>query len=966
MTNMEDFYGPNAGYVLDLYDRYKQNPQSVDPATQALFAGWTPEEAAPLAQNTQTATAPVAAPVSTLDVDKVVGAARVARLVRELGHLTAHIDPLGSPPPGDPGLEMETHGITTQDLAALPASVVGGPLAEGAQNALEALGRLRQAYSGPIGYEDDQIQVAEERQWLVQAIESRRFFDGFGPAQKREVLERLTEVEGFEKFIDKAFGKVKRFGIEGTDMLVPILDSVIHEAAQVGTQEVVMGMAHRGRLNVLAHILGKPYAAILEGFAHVKPADDANAVSGGGTDGYSGDVKYHLGARRTYTEDGMRDMPITLTPNPSHLEFVNPVVTGRARAAQDDRSHAGPPRHNPKASLAIQIHGDAAFPGQGIVAETLNMSALPGYTVGGSIHIIVNNQIGFTTLPEMSRSTLYASDLAKGFEIPIVHVNADDIPACIAAARMAHAYRDRFGKDFLIDLIGYRRNGHNEGDEPAFTQPRLYEAIAAHPTVRALWARQLEGEGVVTRDEAEAMLARVQEKLEKARTAQPSFAGQKGKDVLAVLLFGEPVKTAVPPERLRRLNESLLARPDGFTPNSKVERILLRRRGALDEPQGIDWGHAEALAFASILEDGKPIRLSGQDSQRATFGSRHSVLHDVTTGQTYTPLQTLPQARASFGVYNSPLSENAVLGFEYGYSIHAVRALVLWEAQFGDFANGAQVIVDQFLVSGNAKWQQTPSLVLLLPHGAEGQGPEHSSARLERYLQLAANNNVRIVNCTTAAQYFHVLRRQTALLETMPRPLIIMTPKSLLRNPRAGSSLQDLSDGAFQPVLHTAPAPDMAAKVTRLVLCSGKVAVDLAASKGMEQAERVAVARVEELYPFPEIELRAVLAQYPNLRELAWLQEEPRNMGAWKFMSSRLRALVTPSVEVMYVGRPEAASPAEGSGMRYEAEQARVLSAALSTVPAPMTQNKNGKRNGIGDPPPSERTEQRSGATHAR
>ncbi len=965
MTHLEDFYGPNAGYVLDLYDRFRQDPHSVDAETQALFAGWTPEDAVSPAPSAQTAPPAAAASLPVPNVDKIVGAARVTRMVRELGHLTAHIDPLGSPPPGDPGLELETHGVTTNDLAALPASVVGGPLAEGAQNALEALGKLRQAYSGPIGYEDDHIQVAEERQWLVQAIESRRFFQGFGPAQKREVLERLTEVEGFERFIDKAFGKVKRFGIEGTDMLVPMLDSVIHEAAQVGTQEVVMGMAHRGRLNVLAHILGKPYAAILEGFQHVK-VDDANAFSGGGTDGYSGDVKYHLGARRTYTEDGMRDMPITLTPNPSHLEFVNPVVTGRARAAQDDRSHAGAPRHNPKASLAIQIHGDAAFPGQGIVAETLNMSALPGYTVGGSIHIIVNNQIGFTTLPEASRSTLYASDLAKGFEIPIVHVNADDPTACIAAARMAHAYRERFGKDFLIDLIGYRRNGHNEGDEPAFTQPRLYEKIAAHPTARALWARQLEQEGIVTRDEAEAMVVRVQEKLEKARTAQPSYAGQKGKDAMAVPLFGEPLKTAVPAERLRRLNEALLVRPEGFTPNSKVERILLRRRGALDESQGIDWGHAEALAFASILEDGKPIRLSGQDSQRATFGSRHSVLHDVATGETYTALQALPQARASFGVYNSPLSENAVLGFEYGYSMHAVRALVLWEAQFGDFANGAQVIVDQFLVSGNAKWQQTPSLVMLLPHGAEGQGPEHSSARLERYLQLAANNNVRIVNCTTAAQYFHVLRRQTALLETMPRPLIIMTPKSLLRNPRAGSSLQDLSEGAFQPVLHTAPDQETAAKVTRLILCSGKVAVDLAASKGMESAERVAVARVEEMYPFPETELRAVLGQYPHVRELVWLQEEPRNMGAWKFMSSRLRALVTPSVEVMYVGRPESASPAEGSGMRYEAEQSRVLSAALSGVPTLPAHPKNGKRNGSGAPQQTEPVEQRSGATHAR
>ncbi len=794
MTNLADFYGPNAGYVLDLYDQYRRDPTSVDDETRRLFAGWTADASQALPPNFVPAPAdglpaaspaPPAPPVAAdVDVSKVVSAARVARLVRTRGHQTAHIDPLGSDPPGDPGLELPANNLTTEDLTAMPAGVVGGPLAVDAPNALEALGRLRRTYSGPIGYEHEHIQDYDERHWLRKAVETRRFFEGFGSQQKRHLLARLSEVEAFEQFLHKTFVGAKRFSIEGTDMLVPMLDSIIHDAAQAGTREVVMGMAHRGRLNVLAHILGKPYAAVLEGFQH-SATQQESSVSGSGTEGYSGDVKYHLGARRTYTEEGARDMPITLAPNPSHLEFVNPVVAGRARAAQDDRSQAGPPVQDPKASLAIQIHGDAAFPGQGIVAETLNLSRLTGYSVGGSIHIIVNNQIGFTTLPDDSRSTLYSSDLAKGFEMPIVHVNADDPEACIAAVRMAHAYRERFGKDFLVDLIGYRRFGHNEGDEPGFTQPRMYEKVMAHPTVRQLWAKQLEREGVVTRDEAAAMVTAVQDKLQKARTATPSVTSPaKGGDAASSApVSPDKLVTAVPEDRLRRLNEALLMRPEGFTPNTKLEKILLRRRAGLGEPGGIDWGHAEALAFASILEDATPIRLTGQDSERGTFGSRHSILHDPTTGDSYTPLQALPQARASFAVYNSPLSENAALGFEYGYSMHAVRALVLWEAQFGDFANGAQVIIDQFLVSGNAKWQQTPSLVLLLPHGYEGQGPEHSSGRVERYLQLAANENIRVVNCTTAAQYFHALRRQAALLVSMPRPLVVMTPKSLLRSP---------------------------------------------------------------------------------------------------------------------------------------------------------------------------------------
>ena len=931
------FYGPNAGYVLDLYERYQNDPAAVDEATRAIFETWSPPtQAAAIRTN---GAGPAAKPA--VPTEKLVAATRIARRVRWLGHLTAHMDPLGSPPLGDPYLQLETYGLTTEDLTAMPASVIGGPCAEGAKNALEALSNLRRAYSGSIGYEDEHIQVAEERQWLRDVAESRCFFQDFGPKEKRTVLERLTEVETFEQFILKTFGPQKRFSIEGTDMLVPMLDQIIRDAAAVQTKEVVMGMAHRGRLNVLAHILGKPYASILAEFESAKQ-DTGASVSGGGTQGWTGDVKYHLGAQRTYSGAGTADMPITLAPNPSHLEFVNPVVEGRARAAQEMRDQPGKIVRDSERSLAVLIHGDAAFPGQGIVAETLNLSQLRGYSVGGTVHIIVNNQIGFTTNPRDSRSTLYASDLAKGFEIPIVHVNADDPEACIAAARMAFAYREKFGKDFLVDLIGYRRYGHNENDEPGFTQPRMYEIITQHPTARALWAKKLEEQHVIGRDEAAGMVKAVQDKLQAAREAPA--VGKAAKPPAPPLDgLGRTVEavSAVPAETLIALNNNLLDRPEGFTVNAKVEeRILKRRREGIVKPGGIAWGHAEALAFASILADGTPIRLSGQDSERGTFGSRHAVLHDPVTGEWYCSLQALPQARAAFSVYNSPLSENAVLGFEYGYSIHATEALVLWEAQFGDFANGAQVIIDQFIVSGNAKWRQNPSLVMLLPHGYEGQGPEHSSARLERYLELAAGDNIRIVNCTTAGQYFHVLRRQAALLQSDPRPLIVMTPKSLLNLPAAGASLQDLAEGTFQPVIDDIEARPHAKKVTRLVLCSGKVFMDFTASdyytrKGTGPDPRLAVARIEELYPFPAQELEKVIQGYPNLREIVWMQEEPRNMGAWVYIRSRILDLSGPKRPLLYAGRPEAASPAEGASRRHKLEQGRLMTAAASVSDGP-------------------------------
>ena len=935
MKDIDLFYGPNAGYAQELYEDYLRDPESVDPQSRSTFEAWQAEGKSPQSSQTSLPNSELV-PSNSVDVARVVSTARVIRLIRELGHRAANIDPLGSEPPGDSDLELSTHGLDLQTLASLPACVLNGPLSIGAANALEAIGRLRQAYSGTVGYEDDHIQIDEERQWFRDAVESRRFFQDFTSTQKRHVLDLLTQVDTFEQFLDKTYVKVKRFSVEGVDMIVPILDNIIREAASSGTHEVVMGMAHRGRLNVLANIFRKPYAWILKGFEEAVHREQG-AAPNRTSRGYSGDVKYHLGFEHNFSEVGSRSMPISLAPNPSHLEFVNPVVTGRARAAQERRDVGKVPLRDVQASLCVLIHGDAAFPGQGIVAETLNMGQLTGYGVGGTIHIILNNQIGFTTDPQEGRSTLYASDLAKGYEIPIVHVNADDPEACIAVARMAFAYRERFHKDFLIDLVGYRRYGHNEGDEPALTQPKMYEVIRSHPRVREIWAKQLEAEGVVTRDEAQAMVTSVTKILETARKetatkngAQPHIVGSEEQ------LDWREIVTGVSEDRLEALNNALLSTPQNFTVNPKLAtRELNRRREAFKSPNSVVWGHAEALAFASILEDGTAIRLSGQDSERGTFGHRNAVLHDPISGEKFCSLQALPQAKASFDVFNSPLSEGSVLGFEYGYSMHATDTLVLWEAQFGDFINSAQVIIDQFIVSGNAKWQQTPSLTLLLPHGYEGQGPEHSSARLERFLQLCADDNIRVVNCTTAAQYFHLLRRQVALMHLKPRPLIVMTPKSLLRLPEAASSVTDLINGRFFPVLGDAEAVKRKDEITRAVLCSGKVYMDLTRSESYAKNRAVAVVRVEELYPFPEREIEEALSAFINLNEVIWLQEEPQNMGAWTHMQTRMQRSFGSKIEMKYVGRAAAASPAVGSGNIHAQEQSRIISEALDSAPMP-------------------------------
>ena len=920
MAQKTVFHGPNAGYVLELYEAYRENPDAFDARTREFFATWRPP-----ARDGATAA------VEGLDAALVVAAVNYANAIRRHGHLVANLSPIGSvPAETPPELDPREYEITDQDLANLPPDAVAVWSDRHFDNALEAIDHLRAVYSGPTAYEFLHIQDRKERYWLREAAESGRYEQALTSEEAQALLKRLTEVEAFERFLHQAYLGQKRFSVEGNDTVVPMLDEAIRIAAGQGVGCAVIGMAHRGRLNVLAHVLGKPYEMILSEFEHL-PVQGAPSGANGRGNGlpvhYSGDVKYHMGWELPAGQGPeSAPIPVILAPNPSHLEWVNPVVEGMARAFQDQRSQPGAPGQDFDGALPILLHGDAAFPGQGVVAETLNLARLQGFTTGGTLHIITNNQIGYTTDPEDSRSTLYASDLAKGFEIPIVHVNADDPAACMAVIRMAMDYRARFHADFLIDLVGYRRWGHNEGDEPSFTQPQMYERITSHPTSRALWSEKLAVEGVVEQDAGDKLLNESLDSLQNLRDEiRASANGEHDGDDDDPQRETPNVDTEVGAEPLSAFNEALHSFPEDFTVNSKLRRQLERRRAALNQDGAIDWAHAETLAFASLLAEGIPIRMTGQDTQRGTFGQRHLVLHDPESGTAHSLLENLPQAKASFATYNSPLSEAGVVGFEYGYSITAPETFVIWEAQFGDFANGAQVIIDQFYASGGAKWGQRASLALLLPHGYEGQGPEHSSARLERFLQLAANNNIRVLNMTSSAQYFHALRRHAKLLEHDPRPMVVMTPKSLLRHPRAGSSLVDLASGSFMPVIDDAAASERRDQITRLALCSGKVFVDLIGSEGRENSDNVAIIRVEELYPFPATELREVMGNYPNASEIVWVQEEPKNMGAWSYIAPRLRELAGEGLPVSYIGRTTEASPAEGSVDDHNEVQARIV-----------------------------------------
>ena len=915
MSNVPITNAFNDGYIAGMYDQYRRDPTSVEESWRQFFR---------FAESISGVRGQSAIDESLLR--KVAGAAALLGAVQRYGHLAVQLDPLGAPPLGAAELRPEFHGITESDLAEIPAAALADAhtSTQLTGTAADVVQHLRELYCSTIGFEFDHLEEEAERDWFRRAIEERQITAPLTAEEKRRILGRLTEVDGFERFLGLAFVNVKRFSIEGVDALVPMIDEAIEHGAHAGARSVVIGMAHRGRLNVLTHILNKPYQSLFEEF--LGHHGDTNSASG------SGDVKYHLGYRSERQIENVGTVELELAPNPSHLEFVNPVLQGVARAKQ--RIAGGAPGERDESRvLPILVHGDAAFPGEGVVAETLNLAMLEGYRVGGTLHIIANNQVGFTTDPPQSRSTYYASDLAKGFEIPVVHVNADDAEACIQAVRLAIAYRQRFHKDFLIDVVGYRRHGHNEADQPAFTQPKLYDLIKVHPSPREVWGARLVRERVATEEEVQSL------DRDFADTLEHIFAETKNEDTdeypavrLEDTKAEDQRETAVRSEQLVALNEQLLQWPSTFKLHPTLQRTLPRRRDAIHNG-GIDWGHAEALAFASLLADGFNVRLTGQDTERGTFSHRQAVLHDANTGERYTPLAKLPQARGTFEIYNSPLSETAVVGFEYGFSTASPNDLVLWEAQFGDFANVAQPIVDQFLAADRAKWNQDSGLVLLLPHGYEGQGPEHSSARLERYLQLCAEGNLIVAYPSSPAQFFHILRRQA--LRSQKRPLILMQPKSLLRLPAAASKLEELAAGGFRPLIDDPTADRRRDDVRRLVFCTGKIFYDLIEQ---ERPSGIAIIRVEELYPWPQGIGRLVDA-YPNVEEVVWAQEEPRNMGAWSYVSPRLRADIGTVLPLRYIGRPERAAPAEGYHNSHVQEQARIVSEVLS-VPAPSGRRK--------------------------
>ena len=888
------------------------------------------EKAPPFSAGAPPTSAIAGAPSEEL-LQAVQAATSLLKAFRTHGHLAANLDPLGSRPKGDPALDPETVALTPELMAQIPASIlrIGVP----GETLLEALPRMRAAYTGTIGYQFEHISSHQQRVWMREMIETGAHRKPFTPDEQKSMLDRLIEVFEFERFIEKAYLGQKMFSIEGLDTIVTMIDELSTIARGDGSEEVVIGMAHRGRLAVLTHNVGRQPESIFAEFEGSKRIEDVKAVAAiphGGT----GDVKYHYGHEGSFKTDEGETIAVHLYPNPSHLEFVDPVVTGATRFSQSEIE--GPKLElDTNRAVPVVLHGDAAFPGQGVVAETFNLQSLDGYTVGGTIHIIENNQIGFTTNPTDGRSTPYAADMAKGFNVPIIHVNADDAEACSQAMRLAMAYRQQWKRDIVIDVVGYRRFGHNETDEPAYTQPLMTAAIKEHDPVSEIYTQTLIDQKVVTREEVdEAAEARrndlrttlegLREKMDSGVYEDPTVtsSGTGELDRSA----SPPVQTAIKADRLKALNEALLEVPASFTIHRKLRKPLNRRTEAM-ETGGIEFAHAEALAFASLISDGVHVRLTGQDSERGTFSQRHLVLHDEKTGLRYAPIQHLETATAPFELYNSPLSENACLGFEYGYASSKPESLVLWEAQFGDFANSGQVIIDSFIASGESKWGLTSRMTLLLPHGHEGSGPEHSSARMERFLSLAAEGNMRIANPSTAAQYFHLLRRQALIKK--PRPLIVFTPKGLLRQPAASSTLDQLTDEHFHFILDDPRTRQEREQVERMVLCTGRIYYDIDAAEARESSEKVAVVRVELLYPFPKSQIEALIKSYPNLREVVWAQEEPKNMGAWSVMSRRLPE-ITEGLKLSYIGRPERASPSEGYSVAHGREQERIVLTALT------------------------------------
>lgn len=886
-------------------------------ASSALSLVPAPSKSAALPASAREASAPSAEMLRA-----VAAGMELVSKYRRQGHLAAALNPLETAAlPVDATLDPSTYGLTPALMQAVPASVLGVKVP--GSTLAEVLPALHETYSSTIAYEIEHIASPEQRAWLHEQIESGKHKVPLTPQRARNVLWRLTKVETMERYLRKAYLGQKTFSIEGLDVMIPMLEEILTQWADADVESAVIGMAHRGRLATIAHVVNRPYEKILAEFESAGlPLNDGDVT---------GDVKYHLGQSGVYQTLDDRKIRVFLANNPSHLEAVNGVVEGRARALQTD--HTGPiPVTDLRKAAPILIHGDAAFSAQGVVAEVLNLQALRAYSTGGTIHVIANNQVGFTTDPSDARSTRSASDLAKGFDVPIIHVNADDVEACMAAVRLALEFRSCFKRDVIIDLVGYRRFGHNEADEPGYTQPTMYERIKSHPTVREIYARKLTAQGTIEQKEVEELqskaLARITEAHSHAKDGR--LNGIVGSPALPAA--SRPAAAAVPisAEDLAAWNTELVAAPNGFTVNPKLVKQLERRKSAFETEGEFDWGLAESFAFASLLREGTPIRLTGQDCERGTFSHRHLVLHDPRTNATYTPIQHLPDARASFEISNSPLSEYACLGFEYGYAVERPDALVLWEAQFGDFNNGAQIIIDQFISAGQAKWGETSRLVLLLPHGYEGAGPEHSSARIERFLQLSADGGVMLANCTTAAQYFHLLRLQAH--QPDPKPLVVFTPKSLLRlRGRRIGTAEDLIKGSFQSLIDDERFAEQRNKVERLLFCSGKVYYDLTGHSKYEKLTKTAIVRLEQLSPLPKDRIRELLASYPNLRQVVWVQEEPKNMGPHLQVRQGLTELLPASIfNVGYVGRPYRSSPSEGYGAAHAAEQERILSQALS------------------------------------
>jgi 2-oxoglutarate dehydrogenase E1 component len=942
----------NTTFVSQLYQRYLSDPSSVDPSWTAVFrdldddarailldlrgASWAPRETTVIGANgavAKPAEAPASADAIRAAAVEAIRARVLVRSYRVRGHLEAQLDPLGiAGGKTYPELDPKTYGFTEADLDR--SFYVDNALGLDYAPLRTIYARLREVYCGTIGVEYMHIQEPEQRTWIIERMEMANSRPQLSTEEKRWILEELTLAETFELFLDKKFTGTKRFGLEGGESTIPAMKAIIRRGAETGIDEVVIGMAHRGRLNVLANVMAKPFQAIFSEFeGNIAHPDDVQG---------SGDVKYHLGTSSDREFDG-RKVHLSLTANPSHLEASDPVVIGKVRAKQMQRGDLERARGQ---VMGLLLHGDAAFAGQGIVAEVLGYSDLKGYRTGGTIHLIINNQIGFTTAPSYGRSTPYCSDMAKAVQAPIFHVNGDDPEAVVRVARLAIDFRQAFQKDVVIDLFCYRRHGHNEADEPSFTQPLMYRTIATHATTRQIYAKRLADEGTLTAADADAMVAAQNAEFERAFEAAKTYKPNKA-DWLEGQWSGLKVaeggdrrgETAVPLDVLREVGRRACAVPEGFNANRKLLRVFGARLKAIESGDGIDWATGEALAFGTLAVEGTFVRLSGQDCGRGTFSQRHAVVVDQGTEARYVPLAHIRDGQAMIEVIDSPLAEVSVLGFEYGYSLAEPHALVLWEAQFGDFANGAQVIIDQFIANGESKWLRMSGLVMLLPHGFEGQGPEHSSARIERYLQLCAEDNIQVVNCTTPANYFHALRRQVR--RDFRKPLIVMTPKSLLRHKLAVSKLEAMGlDTTFHRILWDRGDPDPDVAIKRVVLCSGKVYYDLIEARQAQDLHGTYVLRVEQLYPFPAAVLAKELTRWPDA-EVVWCQEEPKNMGAWTFVAPRLDAVLAEAKatarRVRYIGRPESASTATGSAKRHAAEQQALVMEALTLSMTPAT-----------------------------